>query len=352
MRKVVGFADKILRKANGTFKKPAKKVDNPIRWGIIGLGYMAECFGSAIDGNPNGVVAAVGSRRMDKAIGFAKKHYGCKAFGSYEELMQDDSLDVIYIATPTKHHYENIKDCLKYGRNVLCEKPITSDAEQLEELILLAKKRGCFLMEGMWMKCLPSYQKAKQWIADGMIGTVDLIKCDFNKREIIDTSKAVFDMEQDGGVLRDYGVYAVAFPTGFAKGMPKVNGAARLSDFEIDSDWHIHMDYGRIQAFISISSDYQSLSKAAIMGGQGTIEWESQFNRTNKITLYDAYGRKLDEFTANYEYEGFEYEVEEVQRALKAGWKESIAVPLESSLITQKIITALLREAYVKHNVL
>lgn len=341
---MVGLANKVLRKVNNTFRKPVKKADNPIRWGILGLGYMAECFSSAIDGNTNGIVAAVGSRSIDKASAFAKKHGNSKAYGSYEELMSDSSLDVIYIATPTKYHYESIKACLEHGRNVLCEKPITSNAEQLEELIALAKENDCFLMEGMWMKCLPIYQKAKQWIAEGKIGGVELVKCDFYKREQIDTSKAIFDKNQDGGVLRDYGVYAVAFPTGFADGMPEVKGKARYSTFGIDSDWQVHLDYGKVQAFVSISSDYQSLSKAAVMGTKGTIEWESQFNRTNKITLYDAYGKKTDEFTANYEYEGFEFEVDEVQKAIRSGQKESDIVPLEGSLITQKIITELLPE--------
>lgn len=338
------LVNKVMRKVTNMFRKPAKKSDNPIRWGILGLGYMAECFSRAIDGNANGIVAAVGSRSVDKAAVFAKKHGGCRAYGSYESLMNDASLDVIYIATPTKYHYECIKDCLNHRKNVLCEKPITSDAKQLEELIALAKKNNCFLMEGMWMKCLPVYQKAKQWIADGKIGEVELIKCDFYKREQINTSKVIFDKSQDGGVLRDYGVYAIAFSTGFADGMPDVKGLARYSSFGIDSDWQIHMDYGKVQAFVSISSDFQSLSKAAVIGTRGTIEWNSQFNRTNKIMLYDAYGNKTEEYTAVYSCDGFEFEVDEVQRTLREGNKESAAVPLESSLITQKIVTDLLRK--------
>src|SRR5262249_26754002 len=159
----------------------------------------------------------------------------------------DPSLDIVYIATPMKLHYDNIKICLQAGKNVLCEKPITSTVEELKELQQLAKAKDCFLMEGMWMKCLPTYQKAVTWINEGRIGAIDLIKADFYKREEIDISRAIFDKEQGGGVLRDYGVYAIAFPTGFVKGMPdELRGASRLSCYGIDSDWSIYMCYKSI----------------------------------------------------------------------------------------------------------
>lgn len=341
------IVNKVFRIAKKNIKGNIKKNDNPVRWGIIGLGYMAECFSSAIDGNKDGIVVAVASRSIEKAKKFALKHGKCQAYGSYEAMLHDSNLelDVVYIATPTKYHYEHIKLCLEAGKNVLCEKPITSNVQELEELYQLAQEKDCFLMEGMWMKCLPTYQKALTWIKEGRIGTLDLIRADFYKREQIEPSKAIYNKRECGGVLRDYGVYAIAFPTGFLEEMPEeLIAYSRTSIYEIDADWLICMRFKGVQTFINLSSNFQGSSKAAIIGNKGMIEWDVQFNRTNTITLYDVSGKQVERYKAEYEYEGFEYEVNEVQQCIKKGLKESTMVPLKSSIVTMKIIDELLKK--------
>lgn len=334
--------EKILRKVKASHKIK-KKNPNPIRWGIMGTGYMAETFCSTIDGNANGIVYAVASRSKERASSFAKKHSKCIAYGSYQELVSDNSIDIIYIATPTICHYENIKLCLKSRKNVLCEKPITTCLSELIELKTLAKENNCFLMEGMWMKCLPTYLKAIEWIKMGRIGEVELIKADFYKREKIRPDVAIFNAEMGGGVLKDYGVYAVSFPLGFMDTICEVEGKSRDSKFGIDTDWQIYLSDGLRKAFINISSNFSSQSKAAVVGKNGTIEWESQFNRTNIITLYDEKGNKIDSQKWNYVHEGFEYELDEVQSSLKKGLKESSVVTLQSSMKTLEIIDSLIK---------
>lgn len=335
IKKIRGKLKKFLRR-----KQP--KIQNPICWGVIGTGYMAETFSSVIDDSAEGVVSAVASRSLAKAEAFAKKHGKCKAYGSYQELVSDDTINIIYIATPTICHYENIKLCLEHGKNVLCEKPITFDMKELTELRSIAQENQCFLMEGMWMKCLPTYQKAVEWVSVGRIGKVELIKADFYKRENVNPELAIFNSEMGGGVLRDYGVYAVAFPLEFMNELSLIEGSHRKSKLGIDTDWQIHFSDDKIDAFISLSSDFKSLSKAAVIGDSGVIEWESQFNRTNKISLYDAMGNLKDVYEANYIFEGFEYELKEVHHCLFNGLKESNVVPLKSSIKTIAIIDSLL----------
>ena len=335
--------NRILKAFNKRIKRlpifRVKKNLNPVRWGIIGLGNMAEKFSTAIDGNKNGIVYAVASRDKKKALMFGKRHNCSHAYGSYQEMLQDDKLklDVVYISTPVKYHYENIKQCLLSGKNVLCEKPICSTSKQLEELINLAKAKNCFLMEGMWTKCLPSFCKGKEW--ESLIGKKELIKIDFYKRELICPEQTIFNAAEGGGVLKDYGVYAISFATSFLESLPKkLIAHSRQSSFKIDSDWQIYAENNGVQAFISLSSNFDSLSKASVIGTEGTIEWNSQFNRTNVITLYDNKGKQLDKFVANYEYDGFEYELNEVQKCIKEGKKESTLVPLIESLNTLKVI--------------
>ncbi len=323
-----------------------KKIDKPIRWGVIGLGYMAETFSCAIDGNKDGEVYAVASRSLDKAKSFASHHGGCKAYGSYDEMVNDKSLklDVVYIATPVKYHYEHVKLCLEAGLNVLCEKPVTNTLAKLDELIALAQKNKCFFMEGMWMKCLPSFQKACQWISEGKIGLTEWVKVDFYKHEHIRDGHAIYNAREGGGILRDFGVYAIAFIEHFLKGMPdSFNGNYRLSTYGIDADWQIIAEKNGVKAVVNLSSNFGSLSKAAVIGNKGFIEWDSQFNRTNHVALYDASGHQVDAFSASYTYEGFEHEVNEVQKCIREGMKESMIVSLEGTHNTIQIIDILMK---------
>lgn len=339
---------RIIRKVKISLRRlplfKGKKNPNAIKWGILGLGNMAEIFATTISGDKDGMIYAVASRNVEKAKAFGNKHSCSKFYGSYYEMLNDKSLalDVIYVATPVKYHFENIKKCLLAGKNVLCEKPITSTSSQLKELISIAEENGCFLMEGMWMKCLPSFQKAKEWVRKGKIGEQKLVKVDFYKREWIRPELSIFNPIEEGGVLKDYGVYAISFATSFLGGVPdKIVANCRTSSFNIDSDWQIFAEKQKKKAFISLSSNFSSLSKAVIVGTEGSIEWNSQFNRTNTITLYDKFGKFRDQFTAQYYFEGFEYEVNEVHKCIWAGKTESSLVPLSESLDTLKFIDQL-----------
>lgn len=340
---------KILNRLKKEWRKTplgrTKKNENPLRWGIIGLGYMAETFSCAIDGSKDDVVYAVASRSLDKAKAFAKNHGGCRAYGSYEDMVNDKrlDLDIIYIATPVKFHYEHVKLCLEAGKNVLCEKPITSTLEQLDDLMELAKKHNCFLMEGMWMKCLPTFQKACQWINEGKIGDVELVRVDFYKREHIREGYAIYNASEGGGVLRDFGVYAIAFMEHFLGGYPdELTGKSRISSHGIDADWQITAKKKNVQAFVNLSSNFGSLSKAVVIGSKGFVEWNSQFNRTNTVTLYDANGVHVKTFATNYEYEGFEYEIKEVHKCIREGKKESNIATLAGTFNTMQIINTLI----------
>ena len=325
-----------------------RKSPNPIKWGVIGLGYMAETFARAIDGNKDGIVYAVASRDITKARRFATKHGHCKAFGSYESMVMnhDLNLDIIYIATPAKYHYEHIKLCLNAGKNVLCEKPITINHQQLEELIRLAKENNCFLMEGMWMKCLPTIKKAMEWIDCGEIGILNLIRIDFYKRSQIRQDLSIYNSDEGGGVLQDFGVYAIAFMTHFFKGLPEIKASfMRKSSYGIDSDWQIHASKAGVDAVVNISSNFGGLSKAAIIGNDGMIEWDSQFNRTNRICLYDKKGKLKEEYKVRYQFEGFEYEINEVQKCIRAGRFESQLVTLNDSMMTIYLVDQLIKNS-------
>lgn len=314
-----------------------RKNSNPVKWGIIGLGYMAEVFSTAIDGNKDGVVAAVASRSINKAKQFAQNHGNCNFYGSYIDMISDKSinLDVVYIATPVKCHFEHVKLCLEAGYNVLCEKPITFDIHQLQELRSIAKENDCFLMEAMWMKCLPTFQKSVSWLSSNCIGKLELIKADFYKHSIIDSKYSIYNIEDGGGIMNDFGVYALSFISFFLQVQPEqVYAYCRKDCRGLDADWLITAKAEGVQAIANLSNNFKSLSKASLIGTNGVIQFESQFNRTNIVTLYNANGVLIERYKAKYKFEGFEYEVNEVQRCIRQGLKESTLAPIEQTIST------------------
>lgn len=322
----------------------AKKAPDAVRWGMIGLGNMAQVFADALNGNSSSILVSVASRSAEKASAFARRNGVENAYGSYDEMLADDSLnlDVVYIATPVKRHFEHIKMCLLAGKNVLCEKPIVYTSAELEELVSLARQQRCFLMEGMWMKCLPVFQQAKRMISDGKIGEVELIRVDFYKREVVDPKRSIFNKSEGGGVLMDYGIYALAFALDFLGGEPEnLRYEVRKNNLGIDTDWSIVMSRGDTRSIVNISSNFNSASKATVLGTEGSIEWDSQFNRTNHIKWFDALNHLQEEMQIEYDYDGYEYEISHVRECFNKGLTESDVVPLESSITAMKIVDSL-----------
>lgn len=324
----------------------AKKAPDAIKWGIIGLGNMAQVFADAMNGNSSSILTAVASRSKVKADAFARKNGVAHGYGSYEEMLADDSLglDIIYIATPVKYHYDHIKMCLMAGKNVLCEKPIVSTLTELQELVSLARQNHSFLMEGMWMKCLPVFQQAKRMISDGKIGKIELIRVDFYKREVVDPKRSIFNKSEGGGVLMDYGIYALAFALDFLGGEPeRLRYEVRKNNLGIDTDWSIVMSRGGTRSIVNISSNFNSASKATVVGAEGSIEWDAQFNRTNHIKRFNAQNQLQEEIRIEYDFDGYEYEISHVGECLNKGLKESDVVPLDSSIAALKIVDSLVK---------
>ena len=152
-----------------------------MNWGILATGTIANKFATTVNAMAaeGERLAAVGSRRAESAKAFAAQYNIPHWYASYEELAADPALDAIYIATPNALHYENCKLCLEHSKHVLCEKPFTINAEQAKELYALAEKKQLFIMEAFWIRFLPLYAKLQQMLADGVIGTLQTITCQY-----------------------------------------------------------------------------------------------------------------------------------------------------------------------------
>lgn len=323
---------------NSTFGKVSKAPD-ALKWGIIGTGYMSDIFSRTLTESHNNVLYAVASRSEDKAKTFARKHGSPKAFDSVEDMLQRPEIDVVYIATPVECHFEQTKKCLQAGKNVLCEKPLTFTPQDAEVLFHIAKEHGCFLMEGLWSLCLPTMQTAKDWISGGRIGEVKYVRADLNKRQNIE------HIRKHHGVLFDYGIYGVAFINSFMPNGFELSSASllRTSD-NIITDLSAIFKTDQCKGVLNLASNLNSQSKAVVIGTKGSIEWESPFNRTNTVILYDNHGQRVDRYSTHYFSEGFEYELDEVYRNIKLQKLESPYVSADETQAVLHTINKLLNE--------
>ena len=157
--------------------------NNVLKFAILGCGHIATKMAKAVKAletrNMGVECYAVASRTLDKAKQFAAEYGFGRAYGSYEELVQDVDVDLIYIATPHSEHYNNILLCLEHNRNLLVEKAFTANALMASEVIALAEEKGVFMCEAMWTRFLPAVQMVKDWILAGKIGKVESVEADF-----------------------------------------------------------------------------------------------------------------------------------------------------------------------------
>lgn len=191
-----------------------------VRWGIIGLGGIANDFAQAFESNQAELVA-VGSRTLDKAQDFADKYDIPKAYGNYEELYADEEIDIIYLATPNSYHAENMKDILNAGKHVLCEKAITMNKKELDEVLALALEKDLIVAEAMTIFHMPLYQEIKRRIDQNEFGKLKLATSYFGSLKEDDPTNRFFNPDLGGGALLDIGVYALSFVQYFLDADPE-----------------------------------------------------------------------------------------------------------------------------------
>ncbi len=308
------------------------------KWGILATGKIAARFAEAINFCENAKLYAVASRTEEKAASFAEKTDAEKYYGSYKELAEDKEVDVIYIASPMAQHYENAKMCLEAGKNVLCEKTVTLNSAQLDELIKTAKEKDVFFMEAMWMKLLPAFRKAKEWVAQGRIGEVRAIKADFSNLCPYDENDRLFINELGGGSLLDLGIYPITLACEFLGYRPKeIISNAYIGKTGVDFDASIVLRYENAYADLCCGFDMENANPAYIIGTKGRIRFPEWFFCSQKVMLYDDNGILTEEFYDPHPCNGYEFEVRHVMSCLERGLKESDLNPTAHTSATQKI---------------
>jgi len=312
-----------------------------IGWGIMATGTIANKFCDGLKILDDARIVAVASRSLDKARDFGSKHGIEHAYGSYEELVNDPEVDIVYIATPHPFHFEGAMLCLKAGKAVLCEKPFTLNAREAETLIGYARKKGLFLMEAMWTRYLPAIVKVREWLEQGSIGEIRFLKADFGYRCSWDPEGRLLNPELAGGALMDVGIYPVSFTSMVYGSQPQsIKSMAHIGETHVDEQFAVLFGYegGKI-ASLSGAVRTRLVNDALIMGTDGMIHIPDFFC-AKTATLYSSSGGK-EVFGPKFDVNGYNYEAAEAMRCLREGRPESSIMPLDETLAIMRTMDAI-----------
>ncbi|HEY3001774.1 MAG TPA: Gfo/Idh/MocA family oxidoreductase [Kribbellaceae bacterium] len=309
-----------------------------VRWGILATGWVAGRFTEDLRLLDECEVVAVGSRTLAAAEAFASRHDIPRAYGSWAALAADPDVDVVYVATPHAAHRQAALTCIDAGKAVLVEKPVTLDAGSAQELVTAARRRGTFLMEAMWMRCLPVVRRVARLIADGAIGAVTSVRADFGLPGPFDPAHRLRDPALGGGATLDLGIYPVTLAH-LALGMPDtVQAVATRTPEGVDENTGILLGYpsGAV-ATLSCGFVGETPCTAAISGTLGRIDLPSPFYRPDRFTLHGtgAAPAVVEEPIRGW---GYHFEAAEVNRCLRAGLGESPLVPASTSVAVLSIL--------------
>ncbi|MDQ1428357.1 MAG: hypothetical protein QOK39_1833 [Acidimicrobiaceae bacterium] len=317
----------------------------PLRWGILGSGGIAQAFAADLALTASGTVVAVGSRHLETADSFADRYGIPHRHASYEALVSDPDVEVVYVATPHPWHHANALQAMHVGKPALVEKAFTMNAAEARDLVATARARRLFLMEAMWTRFLPGVVEIRRLIGTGVLGDIVTVIADHGKWFPADASSRLFAPDLGGGALLDLGVYPVSFAS-MVLGTPN-SILAMVEPAFTGVDGQTSMVLGHpsgAHAVVTCTSAANGPTRAAIVGSEARIEIDHNFYRPTPFTLITREGTAT-RFDPPHEGLGLHYEADEVARCLREGLLESPVMPLDESVSIMATMDTVLAQA-------
>ena len=313
------------------------------RIGIIGCGWIAEKMANTLQGMEKVEAYAIASRDLNKAETFAQKWNFTRAYGSYEEMLDDELVDLVYIATPHSHHYAHTRLSLLKGKPVLCEKAFTANAKEAEELLQLAKEKNLFLTEAIWTRYMPLSQTICELVDNGAIGrpqllTANLCYPNYHKERM-------HKPELAGGALLDLGVYTLNFAAMvFGTDIIRTTSACIKTDTGVDAQNSITLEYADGKMAILCSSQIAKSDRQGIISGDKGFIIVDNINNPQKVSVYDSDYQLTAVYNCPPQITGYEYQVYASIEALENGWLESPFMPHQETLRIMRQMDELRKE--------
>jgi predicted dehydrogenase len=317
----------------------------PVGWGLIGTGWIADSFAADLEFTDSGRAAAVGSRHLDSANRFADRFDIPNRHASYEALVADPDVDVVYVATPHPMHHANALLALRAGKAVLVEKPFTMNAAEAQELVAVARAEGLFLMEAMWTRFLPHIAEIRRLLAEGVLGDIVTVTADHGQWFAKDRDFRLFAPELGGGALLDLGVYPVSFASMVLGTPDRIVTLIDPAFTGVDGQTSMLFGYASgAQAILTCTLSAKSPTRGAIVGTDARIELDGEFYAPTSFTLISRTEEETH-FEAPHAGRGLWHQAEEVARCLREGLLESRLMPLEESVSIMQTMDAVLGHA-------
>jgi predicted dehydrogenase len=292
-----------------------------IRWGIIGLGKIANKFATDLATVENAELFAVASRSKQNADEFATKYSAKKVYYSYLDLAKDNQVDAIYIATPHSFHKEHAILCLQNKKSVLCEKPFAMNLQEVTEMIAVAKENNVLLMEALWTYFLPHFQYVLNIVKSEKFGKLKELEADFGFYNKYNTNSRVFKKEVGGGSLLDIGIYPI-FSALATLGEPDtIDADAIFFENGADSECNITFNYKDAKAILKSSLLEQTPTHAIFTFDNAVVKINSRFHEPSTITILKNCKEETIDF--NTKSIGYNFEIEHFNSLLRNNKKES-----------------------------
>lgn len=322
---------------------------NTVKWGIIGPGRIARNFAKGLKYLDDAELVAVGSTSIERAEAFANEFNIKKAYGSYEEFLNDPEIDIVYISTTNQLHKDCALICIKAGKAVLCEKPFTVNAKDAEQVISYARHSKVFLMEAMWTRYLPAIVKLRELLSENIIGEITQVRADFCFRGQNNDGHRLLNLKLGGGALLDVGVYVISFATMILGENPSsIVSIPCIGQTGVDEQFAAILGYdGEKVACLTGAIKTDVPQDAYIYGTEGFIHipgfWHS------KSLILHVSGKQEQKYEFPFEGPGYNYEAAEAMKCIRAGKLESEIMPLDETLAIVNIMDSMRKQWNLKY---
>jgi len=315
-----------------------------LRWGILGTGWIAELFVSDILAS-GFTVAAVGSRTQESADEFASRFGIAAAHGSYDDLVADPGVDIVYVATPHPMHAENTTLALQAGKHVLVEKPFTLNAAEAQRVVDLAAEKELVVLEAMWTRWLPHMVRLREIIAAGTIGDVRTVIADHNQKLPSDPKHRINNPELGGGALLDLGIYPVSFAWDVLGEPDVVQAISSPTTTGVDRQTAILLGYaGGQQAVLHTALDTLGPNTASVIGTDGWIAIKDTFYAPTSFTVFDSEGTVVEQFDTPVAERGMQFQAWEAERLVAAGHAAGDILPPSETVAIMRTLDEVRRQ--------
>ena len=311
--------------------------------GFIGAGRIANTLASTMARMEDVNLYAVAARDLDRAEAFAQKYGFDRAYGSYEEMLCDPQVELVYIATPHSPHAEHMKLCIAHGKNVLCEKAFTLNAAQARQIAALARERGVYVAEAIWTRYMPSRAMIDEILASGIIGNVTALTATLCYP--VAYKERCIRPELAGGALLDVGIYCLNFALmHFGDDIVRTDSSAVFTDTGVDGQESITLHYrdGRM-AFLTAGILSRSDRKGIFYGENGYIIVEN-INNPQSISVYSKSDELVEKIAVPAQITGYEYQIREAMARIRSGHTEAASMPMSETIAVMERMDALRRD--------